>query len=188
MLPRNDVAEHFYSFVIPEPMSGCHLWIGARNQGGYGWSHPAIDGRSGDGMAAHRKAWMLERGPIPKGLVIDHLCRVTSCVNTRHMEAVTVRVNTMRGFGPSAMRGKIKCCSICGGPLTFRPKRGERECRYCVNALKRRAYWDKKERAATSQGCPAGQPGSKSPSGAAALGSGRSYVREETTCLAAHSE
>jgi hypothetical protein len=46
---------------------------------------------------AHR--WMYEQkiGPIPKGLVIDHLCRNTRCVNPDHLEPVTRGENTRRG-------------------------------------------------------------------------------------------
>jgi hypothetical protein len=37
-------------------------------------------------------------GPIPEGLVIDHLCREPGCVNPLHMEAVSMETNTQRGL------------------------------------------------------------------------------------------
>ena len=53
-------------------------------------------------MYAHRWAWEQAKGPIPKGLVVDHLCRVRWCCNPDHMELVTNRENILRGISPSA--------------------------------------------------------------------------------------
>jgi hypothetical protein len=36
-------------------------------------------------------------GPIPDGFEVDHLCRVTPCVNPAHLEPVTHRENVHRG-------------------------------------------------------------------------------------------
>jgi len=48
-------------------------------------------------MQAHRLAYELIRAQqIPAGLVIDHLCRVSICVNPDHMEVVTQVVNAQR--------------------------------------------------------------------------------------------
>lgn len=38
-------------------------------------------------------------GPIPEGLELDHLCRVSLCVNPWHLEPVTHKVNQERGRG-----------------------------------------------------------------------------------------
>lgn len=46
--------------------------------------------------AAHRFVYELLVGPIPAGLTIDHLCRVTSCVRPDHLEPVTNAENVRR--------------------------------------------------------------------------------------------
>ena len=53
----------------------------------------------------HRTLYEELRGPIPEGLVLDHLCRVRLCVNPWHTEAVTVQLNTLRGG--AALFGKM---------------------------------------------------------------------------------
>ena len=74
------VLERFESFVYPVPESGCHLWLGALDGGGYGvfW----MDGRQ---AKAHRVAFELYRGPIPPGEWALHKCDVRSCVNAGHL-------------------------------------------------------------------------------------------------------
>ena len=65
----------------------CVLWSGYTN-GKAGYGQLKVDGRH---VLAHR--WVYENwvGPIPDGWEIDHLCRVTLCVNAEHLEAVTPR-------------------------------------------------------------------------------------------------
>lgn len=46
---------------------------------------------------AHRFYWEQVNGPLPKGLELDHLCRVRQCVNPAHLEAVTHPENVQRG-------------------------------------------------------------------------------------------
>ena len=84
--------ERFWDVVWPEPMSGCWLWAGNVDDQQYG--RTPHNGRS---RRAHRISYETHKGPIPPGLVIDHLCRNPSCVNPDHLEAVTNYVNVMRG-------------------------------------------------------------------------------------------
>lgn len=83
--------ERFDSKVIPEPMSGCHLWLGAVDGTGYGSFK--VDGKV---LTAHAYADNRARGPLPHGLTRDHLCATRLCVNEDHIERVTRAENTRR--------------------------------------------------------------------------------------------
>ncbi|HEY7824270.1 MAG TPA: HNH endonuclease signature motif containing protein [Acidimicrobiia bacterium] len=74
----------------------CWEWIGATAGNGYGKIN--VKGRDHYPEFAHRVGWELLVGPIPDGLVIDHLCRNTLCVNPDHLEPVTHKVNVRRGY------------------------------------------------------------------------------------------
>ena len=132
-------AERFWSKVQPEPNSGCWLWSGACNSGGYGQFF--IHGKQ---VMAHRWIYEQLRHPIlndPPAAVIDHLCRVRCCVNPAHMEVVTNRINILRGIGYTAENARKTHCPsghpYSGDNLYVDPD-GSRECRIC-----RRKYFRK---------------------------------------------
>lgn len=110
----------------------CWPWTGARKSDGYG--HIAVNGHH---KLAHRATYELLVGPIPDGLVIDHLCRVPHCVNPGHMEPVTLGENSRRGVGIKHAAEIRRARTHCKRGHEFTPEntyinsRGCRVCRTC---------------------------------------------------------
>ncbi|TBO59895.1 HNH endonuclease [Streptomyces kasugaensis] len=103
-----------------------------------GYARISVDGER---QYAHRVSYEAFVAPIPDGLVIDHLCRNRGCVNPEHLDAVTQRVNVLRGESPAAARARQVAC-IHGHQLdatnTYRAANGTRKCRRCrANARER---------------------------------------------------
>jgi hypothetical protein len=127
------------SKTIPEPNSGCLLWLGPVNQFGYG--RASIKGRK---QVAHRAVYEMACGPVPDGLELDHLCRVRCCVNVAHLEPVTKQVNGLRGMAGvksgAMQRAKTHCPEghPYSGANLFLRSSGRRECRTCMRARNRR--------------------------------------------------
>lgn len=94
-----DVAR-FFRYVTrecPAPahapeLGSCWIWTGSlKTKAGYGqfaWG--------GHNRSAHAFGWEHVNGPVPPGLQLDHLCRVTACVRASHMEVVTHKENMRR--------------------------------------------------------------------------------------------
>jgi hypothetical protein len=83
-------------------------------------------------------------GPIPDGLEIDHLCRIPSCCNPEHLEAVTHAENMAR-----QVAARVTC--LHGHPFSEENIKvfadGRRTCRICREA-KERARWERRKAAA----------------------------------------
>lgn len=94
--------------------SGCWLWSGKVDRYGYGkvWVSGARE------AIAHRVVYETVVGPIPDGLVIDHLCRTPACVNPDHLDPVPQRENLMRGEHPWVQKRK----AIQAGHATHSPR------------------------------------------------------------------
>ena len=67
----------------------CWLWTSGQNNFGYGQFR--LEGRT---RAAHRVAWELTHGPIPKGMCVLHVCDVRNCVRPDHLFLGTHKDNT----------------------------------------------------------------------------------------------
>ncbi len=76
--------ERFEEKWIPEPFSGCWLWIGAVSGGKWGgYGLMRVDRRN---RQAHRVSWELRYGvEIPVGYQCCHTCDTPGCVNPDHL-------------------------------------------------------------------------------------------------------
>ncbi len=88
----------------------------------------------------HRVSYTHIIGPIPDGLVLDHLCRFRRCANPWHAEPITNKENILRGEGPSARQARQTHCEkghpLEGDNLKITPS-GKRRCRECIRIHKR---------------------------------------------------
>lgn len=79
---------------------GCWIWT-ASTTGGYGqfWTGTHT-------VRAHRWSFEQAHGPIPEGLVLDHLCRNRACVRPEHLRACSQRQNVFApgSQSPAAVR------------------------------------------------------------------------------------
>ena len=142
-----DPWDRFQDKFIPEPNTGCWLWTGTQDGRGYGTFSVCSKY-----VRAYRYSYIHERSEIPEGLEIDHLCRTPLCVNPDHLEAVTHRVNVLRGASPCARMAASATC-LLGHPLSGQNlilKQNGRCCRACRdrrNAERKRSYKPKRVRA-----------------------------------------
>lgn len=76
-----------YNLAAPPDAFGCRKWLGKKDRDGYG-----VHERT----KAHIAAWNEARGPVPADRVLDHVCRVRSCIRISHLEPVTEVENQRR--------------------------------------------------------------------------------------------
>lgn len=88
----------------------CWLWAGYISPNGYGYVYAKGSGKGASPLIAHRIMYEEYKGQIPQNLTLDHLCRIRHCINPDHLEPVTIRVNVLRGDGPSAKNLKKTHC------------------------------------------------------------------------------
>lgn len=111
--------------------SGCWLWTGQVD--GHGYGAVRLDGER-EKIGAHRALWRLVVGPIDDGLELDHLCRVTLCLNPDHLEPVTHSENLRRMRGGLCYHGhEMTAANVYTNPTT-----GKRRCRRCQRERNRR--------------------------------------------------
>lgn len=84
--------------------SDCWYWRGSHTNLGYGVFKALGQVR------AHRVAWVLMNGPIPKGMHVLHKCDVRCCVNPEHLFLGTHEDN-MRDM---VKKGRGKSPGLCG--------------------------------------------------------------------------
>lgn len=78
---RDNLIRRFENLYIPEPNSGCWIWLGAvidsTGYGTFNWNKKIV--------SAHRASFVLAKGEIPEGAMVLHKCDVRCCVNPEHL-------------------------------------------------------------------------------------------------------
>lgn len=129
---------------VEKQVNGCWLWTGATD----GDKRYGCIGSKGKLLRTHRVSYELFKGPIPEGLSLDHLCKVTLCCNPEHLEPVTHKVNVLRGDSIQA-KNAVKTHCPRGHAYDIALKNGGRWCSICarVSARERTARYRARKRA-----------------------------------------
>jgi hypothetical protein len=115
-------------------VKGGHLmWTATVNPGGYG-----MIGHERKVRTAHRVAWELAHGAVPKGLCVLHRCDTPGCVAVDHLFLGTYAENNrdMAVKGRHANTKKTHCPKghpYSGSNLRVKPS-GRRRCLTCHSA------------------------------------------------------
>lgn len=124
--------------------SDCWIWTGFVSKDGYG-----SVSYQGERWRVHRLTWVLENGPIPNGLTIDHLCFDTLCCNPSHLRLLAHVDNAAN------QRSALATHCVNGHEYTpentyLRPDgcSGRRDCRACISDRVRRYKRRRKDSAA----------------------------------------
>lgn len=137
------ITERFWSNVEIKGEDECWEWKGYKNKKGYGyisskWQGPPLE--------VYRLSYMLCVGD-PGNLYIDHLCRNRSCVNPKHLEAVSNKENILRGNAMGGINTRKTHCK--NGHLLPEPTllwgKIQRRCKTCQKE-RDKMYWEKRKK------------------------------------------
>ena len=91
---RQDISLSEKVDALIDKSGDCWEWQGFIHHSGYG----VITFR-GQKVIVHRFVYQADRGDIPKGMHIDHICRNRSCVRGSHLRLVTPKQNSENHSG-----------------------------------------------------------------------------------------
>lgn len=125
-------------FSRTKKTKSCWIWQGTTTRG-YGmvsWKYYR--------GSTHRLSLLLVGRSVPRGLTVDHLCRVRNCLNPSHLEVVTTKENILRGESWAAKNSQK---THCKNGHEFTPKNTRwmpkgRQCWICCRA--RSLKWKRK--------------------------------------------
>lgn len=110
-------------------------------------AYDPLDSEKPRSTTAYRVMYMLFKGPIPKGMTVDHICFNPMCCNPAHLQLLTNSENSARK-NPERLKRQYghprTHCRKCQSELTV-TQTGFRYCRQC-DAERGRRYRERKAR------------------------------------------
>lgn len=127
----------FWSKVDKTDPSGCWLWTGSCARKGYGQLRESNHGKI---RLAHRVSMFLAGFDV-EGALVDHTCRVKTCVNPKHLRLVTPSTNSRENSVSFAAVNAAKTHCIHGHEFTGENTHvtgNERHCKTCAGLRRER--------------------------------------------------
>jgi hypothetical protein len=110
MVTEDNLFDFLLSRAKYDGRSGCLLWTGHRNSGGYGYVNLALVKDLGfrhTSVSVHRLAYRAFRDEtVPDGYELHHTCGRRNCLNAWHLRAVTPLEHARLDPGRQAQRRK----------------------------------------------------------------------------------
>ena len=99
----SDVEKRRFWDKVEKRPNGCWVWKASVivNSGGARYGRFGIRRHV---YLVHRVSWSMSHGQIPEGMVVDHRCHNTLCVNPEHLHVVTQQENVENRLGPNPSR------------------------------------------------------------------------------------
>jgi len=137
---------------VPHLGAPCWIWTGSLTDDGYGLL-PNAGRRMIGSNTAHRYSYIVTFGHPRPGMVLDHRCRIRSCVQPLHLREVTAVENVLQNSRSFGALNSMKTHCPQGHPydeVNTYLNAGRRACRAC--RAERSLTWHARKRARAGQG------------------------------------